>query len=179
VSISPPPSTRNSAIELGYVAGAHGIHGELKIKLYNPESSFFHNNSQVILRSKAGKEHALTVRSLRATGKLFILGFKEVRTREFADELRSATVLMIPDTRDLEEESEVYLESLRGYRVVDVEHGDLGILHAFMLTSLDILVVRGENGKEHLLPVHDHTIHSVDSEKKVVVLETPEGLLEG
>ena len=45
---------KDTVLEVGYIAGAHGIRGEVKVKLYNPESTILHDENDFVLKNPNG-----------------------------------------------------------------------------------------------------------------------------
>ena len=168
----------STVIELGYIAGAHGVHGELKLKLFNSSSNLLHEHTTLHLKTSKGELHELTVRSWREAPKHFLVRFQSIGNRHQAEALRGSKIIMeLPETTD--DDEEFYLESLRGYEVEDTVHGIIGVITGFMMTNLDILVVRGTNGDETLIPMLENTLRDVQVKEKRVIVQTPEGLIEG
>lgn len=66
-----------------------------------------------------------------------------------------------------------------GYRVVDVDHGDLGVITSIIVTGAnDVLVVNGGPYGEVLLPVIDDVILAVDVSRRSVSVRVLPGLIE-
>ena len=164
----------DTVIEVGYIAGAHGIRGEVKVKLYNPESTILFDEENFILRAPKGSTQKVTIHAIREGSKCFLVAFKGVMNRNRAEELKGDAILVETPPEDGDE---VYLEALRGYHVQDEVHGPLGKIQSFMLTSLDILVVRDDDRNEALVPLLPDTIVEINHEEKQLTVRTPEGLI--
>ena len=164
----------DTVIEVGYIAGAHGIRGEVKVKLYNPESTVLFDEETFILRPPKGSTQQRTIHGVREGSKCFLVAFKGITTRNHAEEIRGNALLIETPAEDGDE---VYLEALRGYGVEDDAHGSLGRIHGFMLTNLDILVIRDNEKNEVLVPLLPDTIIGIDHEEKQIKARTPEGLI--
>jgi len=66
-----------------------------------------------------------------------------------------------------------------GYRVVDIDHGDLGVITSIIVTGAnDVLVVNDGPYGEVLLPVIDDVILSVDASSRLVSVRVLPGLIE-
>jgi len=65
-----------------------------------------------------------------------------------------------------------------GYRVCDINHGDLGTIYGLIDYSGNHLFKIVNNDSEILIPITDAYIRNIDKKKKIIELETPEGLIE-
>ncbi|MEM7664234.1 MAG: ribosome maturation factor RimM [Pseudomonadota bacterium] len=97
-----------SRIELAAITGAHGISGEVRLKLFG-------EGVEALSRHKAFNEGALTLKKIRSDNKGgAVARFAESSTRSAAEKLRG-TVLTIPrDTLPSLEEGEYYHADLIG-----------------------------------------------------------------
>ena len=173
------PSNESSSegfIELGYISAAHGLRGEVKVILFNPDSTFFRDAEDVYVRRKDNTESRHGIESVRGVKKGYIVGLTDIWDRNQAEALKGSTLLADVSTPS-EDDDEFYLEQIRGFQVHDEVHGALGTIQSFMLTSMDIMVVKGGALGEVLLPVFDDTIREVEWTKKTVHVQTPEGLI--
>ncbi|MCF8301716.1 MAG: ribosome maturation factor RimM [Bacteroidales bacterium] len=74
--------------------------------------------------------------------------------------------------------NQFYYHEIKGFRVEDVKHGDVGIIDDVMEMPQQDLFRVLYNDKEILIPVHDDIIQEVDRENKRIKVETPEGLID-
>ena len=165
---------KDTDIEVGYIAGAHGIRGEVKVKLYNPESTVLHDKNDFVLKNPNGTLQKVTIQKVREGSKCFLVTFKGISSRNQAEDIRSNAIVM---ETPMEDGDEIYLEALRGYAVEDEAHGTLGTIRGFMLTNVDILVIKDDNKNEVLIPLLPDTIRQVRHESRTVLVVTPEGLI--
>ena len=84
--------TPEDMVCLGYVSGFFGVNGEVRVFLYNPESSFLYKNRKVLLRYKNGelREDAIRVRS--GAGKKIIGRIASCHSREQAESIKDAQI---------------------------------------------------------------------------------------
>jgi 16S rRNA processing protein RimM len=68
--------------------------------------------------------------------------------------------------------------SLVGYEITDSKLGKLGQLEDLYETPGQVLAAVMYKGKEVLIPLVDHTLKSIDHNRKAIYVELPEGLLE-
>ncbi len=79
---------------------------------------------------------------------------------------------------DLPDEVLIENEDLVGYRVTDVDRGDLGVIDEIIVTGAnDVWVVHGPLG-EVLLPVIDEVVLELDDASRTISVRLLPGLLE-
>lgn len=64
-----------------------------------------------------------------------------------------------------------------GFRVTDVDHGELGEIVAVDDSTINILFVIEKDGEEWLLPAHEEFILCVDKKKHRLTVKVPDGLI--
>ena len=172
------PKTEGHLVGLGYVAGAHGVRGALRVKLHNAESSTLAAGVVVALRpSKGGgelRERVVARVAPKPGSNLVRLWLEGVDSREAADALRGCELLIDRAHLPALEDDEYYLEDLVGARVERVdEHGkalDQSLGEIVGVTSngvQDLLVVR-LRGREWLLPALPEFIRAIEGERLLV-----------
>ena len=176
MSASGPSSNRGAiSLTIGYIAGAHGIRGEVKVRLHHPDSEALFTAEHLLARLRTGEERILRPESARPQGKFLLVGFEDITNRNQAEELKGATLTASSEHLPPLDEDEIYLESIRGFRVVTEDGRDLGVLKDFLVTNIDILVVH-QDAQEHLIPLLEETIRNTSDD--TVTVRVPEGLLD-
>lgn len=157
-------------VEVGYVARAHGVRGEIKVACYNAASQVLLDAGAVTI---SGREYR--VLAARAANELFILRLGEVTDRDVAEAMRGQVVEV--ERALVATEGEVLLADLVGLRA-ELEDGTAwGEVVAVDAGPQDRLVIHHE-GVERLLPVVDAFVLEVDLEGGRVIVAPPEGLPE-
>ena len=171
-------------LQLGYVAGAHGVRGAVEIKLFNPESSALGSGVRITLCERGGgdprsfeiEREAAKPGSDRT--RLWLVG---VDTREAAELLRGRELWIarsdLPELAD----DEFYLADLLGHEVVrrsvDGSFESLGeIVGVTSNTAQDLFEVR-LRGREWLLPAFAPFIVAIEAER--VIVDVHDELLPG
>ena len=76
------------------------------------------------------------------------------------------------------EEGEYYLHEIIGCKVVTTSGEDIGVIKEILSPGAnDVWVVKGERGKERLIPYIEDVVKRVDIEKQLITIELMEGLL--
>ena len=74
--------------------------------------------------------------------------------------------------------NQFYFHEVVGFRVVDSNHGDIGVLEQVIEYPAQPLFQIMKNGVEVLIPVIDEVIDKVDRENKTIYINAPNGLIE-
>lgn len=76
------------------------------------------------------------------------------------------------------EGNQFYFHEVVGFKVVDSEYGDIGILEQVIEYPAQPLFQIMKNGTEVLIPVIDQVIDRVDRKLKTIFITAPKGLIE-
>jgi 16S rRNA processing protein RimM len=142
----------DNTVTLAAVSGAHGVTGEVRLKL-------FADNLDSLKRYKSFNDGSLTVKSLRPTKDGAIARFAEINDRNAAEKLRS-TLLTVP-REALPElgDGEYYYSDLLGLPCVSTDGSDLGTCIAVEnFGASDVLEIQmpsqdGKPGKKFMVPM--------------------------
>lgn len=138
-------------VALAAVAGAHGVKGELRLKLFadSVESLARHSHFHV-----GGRE--LTLRDIKDGGKTAIARFEGISDRTAAEALRGSLVEVDRNQLPALEEGEYYHADLIGLPCVDGGGQALGTVVAVEnFGAGDLLEVERAGGKRALIPFRD------------------------
>ena len=135
-------------ITLAAVAGAHGIKGEVRLKLFGDSVESLALQPQLLV---GGVERKLA--SIRAAGKGAVAKFEGVSDRTAAEDLRGSLVEIdraaLPPLAD----DEYYHSDLIGLPCVDGEGGAIGSVAAVEnFGAGDLLEIEKSDGRSSLIP---------------------------
>jgi 16S rRNA processing protein RimM len=134
-------------IALAAVAGAHGIKGELKLKMFGSADSLAAQKRIFV----GGREVKLT--SFRATGKGAIVSLEGVDDRSIAEALRGSLLEVDRASLPPLAEDEYYHADLIGMKAVDRDGKDMGTVAAVENYGAgDLLEIELQGGKRSLIP---------------------------
>lgn len=163
---------------LGYIAKLHGFKGEVSLFLdvTNPED---YATLDAMFIDLNGQLTPFFVESLKLKNK----GFAAVRLEGVEDE-NSARRLLRKDVYLPEqilpelEGTHFYDHEITGFKVIDVKHGEIGVLEQVIDFKVNPLlqVIKGE--KEILIPYREGVVTKVDRKRKELHVQTPDGLVE-
>jgi len=141
---SPPPNRR---VALAAVAGAHGVKGELRLKLFSDSALSLSRHEKLLV---GGVERRLL--SIREGGKAATARFAGVEDRSAAESLRGSLVEIDRSALPPLEEGEYYHADLIGLPAVDRDGNAVGTVTAVENYGAgDLLEIALENGKTSLI----------------------------
>ena len=104
----------------------------------------------------------------------------KIERMESADEVRYLTnrETFIPRHWVEEEDGEMSLALLIGFKATDVRRGELGEITDIDDSTINTLFVIDNGRKETLIPAQEMFIESIDVENKVITFSLPDGLVQ-
>ena len=142
------PATDEGRIPLAAVAGAHGIQGEVRLKLFTDSAESLARHARLFV---GGIERRLV--KVRGDNKGAVARFEGVDDRTAAEGLRGSLVEIDRGALPPLEAGEYYNADLVGIHCVDGEGRVLGTVVAVEnFGAGDLLEVEGEDGKRSLIP---------------------------
>lgn len=186
--MKPLPQEDDAAGELVAVARivkTRGVRGEVAAELLTDFPERFENLESLIAVNSKGERAQLVIEEAWLHGGRVILKFEGYETPEQAVALVGYE-LAVPEAEAVElEDDEFYDWQLVGCRVETTEGAQLGhvreVLH--MGGAAPVLVIgdeadEGDRGREHLVPLAESICVEIDTERKLIRVDAPEGLLE-
>ena len=138
-------------VALAAVAGAHGVKGELRLKLFADSVESLARHSRLYV---GGRDLAL--RDIKDGGKTAIARFEGISDRTTAEALRGSLVEIDRDQLPLLEEGEYYHADLIGLPCIDEGGAALGTVVAVEnFGAGDLLEVERSGGQRSLIPFRE------------------------
>lgn len=138
-------------VALAAVAGAHGVKGELRLKLFADSVESLARHSRLYVG-----ERELVLKDIKDGGKTAIARFEGVSDRTAAEALRGQLIEIDRDALPPLEEGEYYHADLIGLPCVDATGAALGIVVSVEnFGAGDLLEVERQNGKRSLIPFRE------------------------
>jgi 16S rRNA processing protein RimM len=156
-------------LEIGYVARAHGVQGEVRVHLHDAASETL---LEVERAWFAGVP--LQIESARPTKGAVLLGLEGVHDRDAAEKLKGAKVEVLRTDVPLAE-GEFFVADLVGCDVFDEHGASLGKIVEIIPSAQDLMVIRDATS-ERILPVVPEFVRVVDIAARRVDVALPEGL---
>jgi 16S rRNA processing protein RimM len=138
-------------IALAAVAGAHGVKGEVRLKLFSDSADSLSLHDKLYV---GGVQRRLF--GIRDSGKTVVARFEGISDRSAAEALRGSLVEVDRASLPPLEEGEYYHADLIGLAVVGREGRSVGSVTAVENYGAgDLLEIEDENGKRYLIPFRD------------------------
>lgn len=135
-------------VTLAAVAGAHGIKGEVRLKLFGDSAESLAHHAKLFV---AGAERKLI--NVRAAGKGAVARFDGVADRSAAEQLRGSLVEIDRDALPPLAEDEYYHADLIGTPCVDGEGAAIGqVVAVENFGAGDLLEIEKADGRRSLIP---------------------------
>lgn len=169
-------------IPLGVVARPFGIKGELKLKPYNPRTTWFDRAEGVWLSPGPDQEPAyFKIHRTRRHKQFILLELEGISDRNRAEALRGFEAVVAEDELEPLEEGEFYWWQLIGLAVEDGEGRPLGEVIRLEETAPELggndnLVVWGEEG-ELMIPAVEPVVKQVDLAAGKIIVDPAARLL--
>ncbi|WP_019818356.1 ribosome maturation factor RimM [Saccharomonospora saliphila] len=168
-------------VVVGRVVKPHGIRGELAVDVRtdSPEARFA-EDAVLTGRTRDGTTRTLTVAAVRPHGGRLLVRFAEAGDRTAAEGLRGMTLLAeadaLPPTDDPDE---FYDHELEGLRAELADGTAVGTVREVVHVPAGELLAVDVSGREVLVPFVAAIVPRVDVDAGRIVLDPPEGLLDG
>lgn len=170
-----------SYLVVGTVRKPHGVKGELQVTLDTDRPrQVFRVGRALALGDRSGKPigRSVVVERTRPFKDGLLVQVEGCADRTAADELRERTFLIAVADAAPAGEDEVPYHLLVGSAVV-VDGERVGTVREILeIGGGELLVISRTHGKELLVPFVKEMVRGVDRERREVVIDPPEGLLE-
>jgi len=163
---------------LGKIVKKYSFKGELLIKLDTDEPDIYDNLDSVFVDLRHTLIPFFIERSQLHKSELLRVKFEDVDTEADADSLLKCDVYLPLQFLPKLEGDKFYFHEIMGFEIEDVTFGKVGVITGVNDTTSQSLFEIDRDGIEILIPMNDHFIKKVDKENKIILVETPEGLID-
>lgn len=163
---------------IGYILKPQGLKGELKVESVTPYLERFNRLDRVFLQLKE-KKQTYSIENVRISDRFVYLKFTEINSRDDAELLRNAEVLI--EEKDLIQpaQDEYFIHDLIGCQVISENNDVIGVLSdVIQMSSNDVYVLKNGEGIEILIPATKEIVKRVNVGQKQIIIHVLEGLLE-
>ena len=161
--------TNEQVISIGRLTRTHGKRGELQCLMSN---EYWDNADATFLILKLDNI-LVPFRVLDWRGKgsdSLIFQLDHIEDEQQAQRLVGTEAFMLLSDMNQEDEIMPTWQSLLGYRVVDTDQGDLGIVDQVDETTINTLITLNDG---RLIPIHEDFIIDINSEDKQLTICLP------
>ena len=159
---------------IGVVKKTHGFKGQLKISITTPEAEDLETEQLFILIDE--KPVPFFIEDISGTTDVWIVKLEDCNPEAEALGLFNCKVYVL---KSLLPENLVDTKAipLIGYRINDHTLGTLGLVTDYIERPVQDLIVMEWQNNEHYIPVDKDIIHLIKHDKKEILVNLPEGLL--
>jgi len=175
-------SASDRLVALGYVVGAHGLQGALRVKLDAADLEAIAQLSELWLGESEADETARARALVRVEPgrkgevRLQLAGLTD---RGEAEALRGRRLLARAAELEALAPDELHAHQLVGCRVEDLEGREVGVVRGIWSTGApDLLVVETADGREQFVPCAPEIMREVDLSAGRIVIDALPGLLD-
>jgi len=163
---------------LGKIVKKHSFKGEVVIKLDTDEPELYGNMESVFVDLGGNLVPFFIERSSLSKGTMLRIKFEDVNTEDEADMMMRSGIYLPLDLLPKLEGNKFYFHEVIGFKVIDQNHGEVGVLININDSAAQPLFEIERDDKEIFIPMIDDFIQKVDRENKEIRVETPDGLID-
>lgn len=167
-------------LKVGKIVNTHSLKGEVKvISSTDFEEERFKKGSKLLITRGNQLIREVVVQSYRNHKNFLLVKFEGIDSVEEAGKLKNLQIKIDSDEVGELEENEFYFHQIIGCEVFDENDKNLGeIIDILTPGANDVWVIKGENGKEILIPYIEDVVKKIDITSKKVNIEVMEGLID-
>ena len=167
-------------LKVGKIVNTHSLKGEIKvISSTDFEEERFKKGSKLLITRGNQLIREVVVQSYRNHKNFLLVKFEGIDSVEEAEKLKNLQIKIDLDEVGGLEENEFYFHQIIGCEVFDENDKNLGeIIDILTPGANDVWVIKGENGKEILIPYIEDVVKKIDITSKKVNIEVMEGLID-
>lgn len=164
--------------QLGHIAKLRGFKGEVSVFL-DVDNPHEYKDLESVFVEIDGKLVPFFLEQIRVQNSGFaVVKFELIDSEKKAEKLRKCRLFLPLDLLPETEGTEFYHFEIKGFKVIDEEHGDIGIVTGILDISSNPLIQIDANGTEIMIPKQDNFIQKIDRENEVVYIKAPDGLID-
>lgn len=163
---------------LGKIVKKYSFKGEVLAKLDTDQPELYENLDAIFLELR-GSLVPFFIEDLQLhKSELLRLKFEDVDTEADADSILKSGLYLPLDLLPKLEGNKFYFHEVLGFKIIDTNFGDVGILKAINDSTAQSLFVIDRKGTEILIPMNDDFIKEVNRKSKTILVAAPEGLID-
>ena len=162
----------------GELSKTHGVRGQLVLQFDNLSFGNIIKLESVIIEIDGLPVPFFIESYSQRNNNSIVLTIEDINSEQKAEELINKTVFIKSECIRSQKQFEDQSDILKGYKVIDKNKGELGILNAILDNQYNPLLRILNGKKEILIPFQEEFIVKLDKKSKIIYVETPEGLTE-
>lgn len=175
-SLSNPPE---GFLCIGAIVQPHGIRGEVRAHIFNPDSDSLFQIERIWLRQPGiRKLQPFRLIDARDHTKGVLISIEGCTTRNQAETYRRSEIFIRKNALPELEEDEFYFYQLEGLPVFSTEGEELGTVLRVMSGAAQDLLVLNYQKREVLIPIIDAIVPTIDVPNRRIEIHVLPGLLD-
>jgi 16S rRNA processing protein RimM len=163
---------------LGKIVKKYSFKGEVLIKLDTDEPELYEHLDAIFIDLRNSLVPFFIESSQLHRSELLRVKFEDLDTEQDVDSILKCDVYLPIEFLPKLEGDKFYFHEVIGFTVEDVNFGKVGVIKSVNDSTSQALFEIDRNGIEILIPMNDAFIKKVDKKKKLIIVETPEGLID-
>jgi len=163
---------------LGKIVKKYSFKGEVLAKLDTDQPEIYENLDAIFLELRNNLVPFFIEKSQLHKSDLLRIKFEDVDTELDADSIMKSKMFLPLELLPKLEGNKFYFHEVINFTIEDINFGKVGIIKAINDSTAQALFEIDRDGMEILIPMNDEFIIKVDRDKKTILVETPEGLID-
>ena len=163
---------------VGKIVRKHSFKGEVVIKLDTDEPEIYQEMESIFVDLGNNLIPFFIEKSSLHKGNQLRVQFEGIHTEADADAILKSAIYLPLDLLPELTGDQFYFHEVIGFQIVDVNYGVVGTLVHINDKAAQPLFEIEKDGVEIFIPMIDPFIKKVNREAKIILMETPEGLID-
>jgi 16S rRNA processing protein RimM len=166
--------------KIGFIRKTRGVHGELVLEFEEQfefsveDATRFFLEIDGLLVPFFVAENGLRINTARSA----FVNFDWVGSEKYAHRLIGANVFLFT-SEIVDEPEDAGLSELEGFALFDKNNEEIGVISHVEDFSGNTVLTVGSGHEEILVPFNEDFLVSIDADNKILILDLPDGLIEG
>lgn len=169
---------KDECFYLGKIVSKFSFKGEVLIKLDSDDPEQYLEMESVFVEYNNNLVPFFVDKCKLHKSQMLRVKFEDVDTEQDADDLMRANLYLPLEMLPEMEEDQFYFHEIIGFKVTDLNKGDIGVITSINDTTSQPLFEIDYKGRQILIPMNDEFIHKLNKSEKELIVNTPEGLID-
>lgn len=169
---------KENCFYLGKIVKKYSFKGEVLAKLDTDQPELYENLDSILIELRGNLIPFFIERSQLHKSELLRLKFEEVDTEQDANSILKTDLYLPLEFLPKLEGDKFYFHEVVGFKIEDVNFGKVGTIKGINDSTSQALFEIDREGIEILIPLNDEFIKKVDRKNKIILVETPDGLID-
>ncbi|KQL54654.1 16S rRNA processing protein RimM [Heyndrickxia shackletonii] len=165
---------------VGKIVNTHGLNGEVRVISITDfkEERFKIGSILYLFITEQSKPIELVVKSHRIHKNFDLLTFEGYTNINEVEKWKNGILKVSKEQLGKLDEGEFYFHEIVGCQVLTTSNELVGVVKEILTPGAnDVWVVKGEKGKEYLIPYIEPIVKHINVQEKRIIIEPMEGLL--